>query len=141
MSARLLTVALASVLLTCVTVRALSQDAAGEPERAVPAADLEVTLEYVGGKTATFSKEIVRLELILNPAGRLDQLHLVTRTGPDADTHIWYNVDNLVSVKYRFIEITGKGKVSVRTFTAPALREGTTGPPKEIVPLDSEDYR
>ena len=137
MSIRIIIVALAALLPATVAVRALSQ----EPQvAATPKSDLIVDIEHAGGKVDTFSDEIVRLELVLSRAGRLDQLHLITQTGPDADTHIWYNMDNLVSVRYRFLEITGKGKVVVRTFAAPRV-ETPAAPPREIPALDPEDYR
>jgi len=141
MSARALTVILGSLLLTGWTVRALSQETGDDRAPEVSAADLEVTLEYVGGNVATYGEEIVRLELILDPGGRLDQVHLITHTGSEADTHIWYNMDNVVSVRYRFLEITGKGKVTVRTFTALPRAEPSAGATKKLHPLDAEDYR
>ena len=110
-------------------------------EEDAPTHDLEVHLQHVTGQVDTFDRQIVRLELILAPSGRLDQVHLVTRTGSEADTHIWYNVDNLVSVRYRFVQITGKGKVTVRALQPPELQAPTDATRPLIRPLDPEDYR
>jgi hypothetical protein len=115
--------------------------AADQAESPTPGADLKVTLEHVSGKTDTYGPEIVKLELILDGLGKLDQVHLVTKTGAEADTHIWYNVANLVSVRYQFLEITGKGKVTVRALASPVLRETPDRAPRQVVPLDPEDYR
>ena len=104
-------------------------------------ADLVVTLEHVGGKSETFKDEVVRMELILASSGRLDQVHLITKSGAEADTHIWYNMDNLVCVRYQFLAITGKGKVSVRTITPPTVKPPSDSVKKDVVPLDPEDYR
>ncbi len=104
-------------------------------------ADLVVTLEHLGGKAETFKDEVVRMELILDPAGQLRQVHLITKSGSEADTHIWYNVDNLVCVKYQFLAITGKGRVTVRTIAPPAVKTPTDASKREIAPLDPEDYR
>jgi hypothetical protein len=111
----------------------------GGPDAAT--ADLLVTLQHVSGKSDQFRGEVVSLELILDAAGRLDQVHLVTRTGPEADTHIWYNVENLVSVRYQFLAITGKGKVSVRTVAPPPVRPPATPARPSVRPLEPEDYR
>ena|GEM_PF-3878388 len=140
MSAKTWAIAAATLLLAGWAVRAVSQETA-RPDEAVSHADLQVSLEHVGGKVDTFADRIVRMELILDPAGRLDQVHLITRTGQDADTHIWYNVDNLVLVRYRFLEITGRGKVTVRTITPLPLAEPAPSSRKQITPLDAEDYR
>ncbi|MFH1417669.1 MAG: hypothetical protein ABII12_05205 [Planctomycetota bacterium] len=104
-------------------------------------ADLVVTLEHVGGKSETFKDEVVCMELILGPSGQLRQVHLITKSSTEADTHIWYNVDNLVCVKYQFLAITGKGRVSVRTITPPAVKTPTDASKQEVAPLDPEDYR
>ena len=106
-----------------------------------PSADLIVTLQHVGGKTETFKDEIDRMELVLNAAGRLDQVHLILRSGSEPDTHVWYNVGNLVSVRYQFLAITGKGKVTVRTMSSPKTRAVPDDPRKALSPLDPDDYR
>jgi hypothetical protein len=115
--------------------------AADQAQPPTPDADLTVTLEHVSGKTDTYGPEIVKLELILDGLGKLDQVHLITKTGAEADTHIWYNVANLVSVRYRFLEITGKGKVTVRALASPVLKESEDRAPRPLVPLDPQDYR
>ena len=48
--------------------------------------DLLVSIQQVGGKIEEFKDEIVCCELILDDAGRLDQVHLITRGGAEADT-------------------------------------------------------
>ena len=110
---------------------------AGQPS----VSDLVVTLEHVGGKVETFKDEIARMELILSAAGRLDQVHLITQSGHEPDTHIWYNVNNLVSVRYQFLAITGKGKVTVRALTPPTLKPATEAAKKGIPVVEPEDYR
>ena len=103
--------------------------------------DLVVTLEHVGGKVETFKDASARMELILSAAGRLDQVHLITQSGHEADTHIWYNVNNLVSVRYQFLAITGKGKVTVRALAPPTLKPATESAKKGIPAVEPEDYR
>jgi hypothetical protein len=104
-------------------------------------ADLVVTVEHVGGKVETFKDEVVRMELVLNSAGRLEQVHLITKSAAEADTHCWYNMDNLVCLRYQVLAITGKGKVSVRTIAPPAVKPPAETVKKDVVPLDPEDYR
>ena len=125
-------------------------DNAGEPgpvghwttiNQQVGVSDLQVTVTHVGGKVETFGDEIVRLELILDATGRVDQVHIIARSGTEADTHIWYNVNNLVALRYRFLEITGKSKVVVRAFAPPELARPEQSVRKKVVPLDPEDYR
>jgi len=122
---------------------ALSEERAKEktpPAQQKPISDLIVTLQHVSGKVETFKDEVARLELILDETGRLDQVHLIARTGSEADTHIWYNVNNLVSVRYQFLAITGKGKVAVRTLAAPKPKAKIDFR-KELQPLSPDDYR
>jgi hypothetical protein len=118
-----------------------SGDAAGVDEVTPPTADLEVTLTHVSGQVESFRDELVRMDLIVDPAGRLDQVHLITKTGAEADTHIWYSVGNLVSVRYRFLAITGKGKVSVRTYTPPQVKPPADSLPHAVPAIEPEDYR
>ncbi len=106
-----------------------------------PSTDLIVTLQHVGGKVEVFKDEITRMELVLNNAGRLDQVHLILRSETEPDTHVWYNVSNLVSVRYQFLAITGKGKVTVRMMTPPKAKEAADDPRKNLSPLDPDDYR
>ncbi len=106
-----------------------------------PNADLVVTLEHLGGKIDTYGAEIERMELVLSWEGRLEQVHLITRSGSEADTHVWYNAGNLVSVRYHFAEITGKGKVAVRLMASPQAKDQGERRATEIAPLDPEDYR
>ena len=106
-----------------------------------PSTDLIVTLQHVGGKTEVFKDEITRMELVLNSAGRLDQVHLILRSETEPDTHVWYNVSNLVSVRYQFLAITGKGKVTVRMMAPPKAKEAVDDPRKALAPLDPDDYR
>ena len=102
---------------------------------------MRVWLEHVGGKETVYDEQLVRMELILNGTGRLEQIHLILRSGPEADTHAWYNVDNLVSVRYQFLEITGKGKISVRTTAPPVLKDSESTPSKPIDQVLIDDYR
>jgi len=126
-----------------VPVLLVAQDAAEKPPTTAPAAvsDLLVTLEHVGGKVETFKDEVDRMELILDAAGKLSQVHLIIRSGPEADTHAWYNVNNLVAVRYQFLAITGKGKVSVRTTTPPTLKPPRDVLKKDLQAVEPEDYR
>jgi hypothetical protein len=103
--------------------------------------DLDVNVQLIDGTVISHGPEVSRLELILDAAGGLDQVHLVTRTGDEADTHIWYNVRNLVSVKYRFLAITGKGKVHVRSLQGPQLEAPEAARLQRVKPLIPEDYR
>lgn len=123
-----------------------SQDAKDTQSESRPApeevvSDLVVTLRHVGGTEEVFKDEIVRMELVLDIAGRLDQVHLVTRTGTEADTHIWYNMNNLVSVRYQFLAITGKAKVTVRALSTPKALETVDSPRDRVAPLKPDDYR
>lgn len=103
--------------------------------------DLVVTLAHTNGTVDKYQDEIARMDLILDQSGRLDQVHLITRTGPEPDTHIWYNMDNLVSVRYQFLAITGKGKVSIRTIAAPPTKASPDAQKRALEALDPEDYR
>jgi len=107
-----------------------------------PLSDLVVTVKPAGGGAVdVYKDEVVRLELILDSAGKLDQVHLVTKSGTEADTHIWYNVDNLVSVQYQFLAITGKGKVVVRGLEPPRVKESPQTRAKLLAPIDPDDYK
>jgi hypothetical protein len=137
---------IASAVLVCLAVLNGfgTADQAAAPSAAPasqPTADLVVTLQHVGGKTEVFRDEVTRMELILDSAGRLNQVHLILSSGPEPDTHVWYNVSNLVSVRYQFLAITGKGRVSVRLMTPPKAKETADDPRKALAPLDPDDYR
>jgi len=126
-----------------VPVLLVAQDAAEKHPTTAPAAvsDLLVMLEHVGGTKETFKDEVERMELIVDAAGKLSQVHLITRSGNEADTHVWYNVNNLVAVRYQFLAITGKGKVSVRTTTPPTLKPPKDVLKKDLQAIEPEDYR
>jgi hypothetical protein len=124
-----------------IALGSLQPDVLAQEQQKEAAHDLEVTVQLMDGTKLSHGKEITQLELILDANGGLDQVHLITRAGAEADTHIWYNVRNLVSVQYRFLSITGKGKVRIRTLQRPELEAPEAAKLQRVRPLLPEDFR
>lgn len=120
-----------------VAVRALQ--AQDEPANR-PASDLTVVIRHLNGDTDTYAGELTDLDLVVDPTGRLQYIHCVLVSGTERDTHVWYNFENVSSVKYRFHAITGKAKVSVKQLASPTVKE-KPGLPAKIDRLDVEDYK
>ena len=68
--------------------------------------DVEVTVRHLDGKEETFKKEVASLELIVTPDGSIRYVHLILIGGTEKDTHLWYNYNNIASLRYRFLHIT-----------------------------------
>lgn len=104
---------LCSTLMVC----ALAMAACGaEPEKASESfvQDIEVTVRYMDGKSEVFGKEVAQLDIVVDELGRINMVHMVLISDKEKDTHVWYNYANLAGFKYRFLHITGKGKVQIR---------------------------
>jgi hypothetical protein len=52
----------------------------------------------------------------------------------------WFNYENLASLKYRFLAITGKGKVKVRKLAA-FETQPTTGLKPKIGEIEVDDFK
>lgn len=87
-------------------------EAARKPARG-PAGDIAVMVVLSSGQRIEYSSEVRKLQLILDAQGHLAAIHLVLAKGPETDTHEWYNFRNLAGFSYRYLEITGRAKVSV----------------------------
>ena len=95
--------------------------APGQPAAAaakVPASDIEVTIRDAAGHAEIFSKEVAAMEIIVGPDSRILYVHLILMTENEKDTHCWYNYANLTNLRYRFLAITGKGKVAIRKLSS-----------------------
>ena len=99
-------------VICALTVAGSGGDDKNQPETFVQ--DIEVTVRHIDGKVETFGKEVAELEIIVDESGRMHMVHMVLVSGTEKDTHLWLNYANLASLKYRFLHITGKGKVRVR---------------------------
>lgn len=97
----------AGIVMVCGFIASVSaQDASSK-------ADLELTIRHLNGSTESFSKELAELQIVVGSDSMVKYIHLVLVSGNEKDTHAWYNMDNIVSFRYRFLAITGKGKVKL----------------------------
>jgi hypothetical protein len=112
---------------------------AGPAEAAIQ--DIEVTIRHSGGTVETFGKEVVLMEIIVDPTGQIHMVHMILVGGTEKDTHAWYNFDNIVSLRYRFLHITGKGKVRIRQLQGLKLAPADASLKPTITPLEVEDYK
>jgi len=110
------------------------------PPPAKMAKDLTVTVRHANGDVETYGDELTNLDLVVDEHGRLTFLHCVLISGEEKDTHVWYNMANLASVKYRFHTITGKSKVAVKRLK-PLPVTPKPGVPRKVDELDVEDYK
>ena len=119
--------------------------AAGTPAKKVEAAaeltaDIEVTVRHLDGSVETYSREVATLELVVDASSEIRYVHMVLVSGREKDTHCWYNYRNLAGLTYRFLAITGKGKVSLKqlgTFDVLA----TKGLRTKIKQVSVDDYK
>lgn len=88
--------------------------------------DIEVTVRHLDGTVEVFGREVAKLDLVLAPDGTIKYVHMTLLTDGEKDTHLWYNYANLAGLRYRFLAITGKGKVSVKQISGfePEAKEG-----------------
>jgi hypothetical protein len=103
--------------------------------------DIEVTVRHSGGNVETFGREVVMMEIIVDQAGQIHMVHMVLVGGTEKDTHVWYNFANLASLRYRFLHITGKGKVRIRQLQGLKLAPADASLKPTITPLEVEDYK
>ena len=99
--------------------------------------DIEVTVRHLNGREEVFGREVAKLDIVLAPDGSIKYVHMVLLTDGEKDTHLWYNYANLAGLRYRFLAITGKGKVSVKQISGfePEVKEGV----KQKSPVVSVD--
>jgi hypothetical protein len=91
----------------------------------------------MNGDKETFSKNLDSMDLIFDPAGKLLTVHLILLTNGEKDTHYWYQVQNLASFSYRFLNLAGKGKVRVKMLKAFDPADSALQPPP---PVQLKDY-
>ncbi|OGV68484.1 MAG: hypothetical protein A2340_00785 [Lentisphaerae bacterium RIFOXYB12_FULL_60_10] len=102
--------------------------------------DIEVIIRQANGKTDTFSKEVASMEIVMAPGGEIRYIHLILMTNGEKDTHCWYNYANLTSLQYRFLAVTGKGKVNVRQIDQfDTVNEA--GVPAKVPVIRPDDYK
>lgn len=100
--------------------------------------DIVVTVTMANGKSETFAHEIDRMEIITQPGGRLEMVHLVLVAGGERNTHVWYNFSEVAKLSYRFVTAEGKSRVKVRVIqSAPPLPPFT----ERLEPLGPGAYR
>lgn len=102
--------------------------------------DIELTIRHTDGSTEKYGSELAELEIVVGPDSVIKYLHLVIVGGKEKDTHAWYNIENVVSFKYRFLAITGKGKVKLKQLDkfATKPKDGIS----EQIPLqDVDDFK
>lgn len=130
-------------LLLAVAILALTLAVNGEEVKQSEAfvQDIEVTVRHIDGKAEVFGKEVAQLEIIVDETGRMHMVHMVLVSGSEKDTHLWYNYANLASLKYRFLHITGKGKVHVRQLQAFKVNTGDRTLKPGIVGIEIDDYK
>ena len=106
-----------------------------QPQRPV---DLIVTIVLATGKDETFSHDIDRLEIITDPGGAVEMIHLILAYGGERNTHVWYNYDQVAKLSYRFVTPEGKAKLYVRPLQpSPTTRELTD----RLEPLSPREFR
>ncbi|HEX9577376.1 MAG TPA: hypothetical protein VF993_06465 [Myxococcales bacterium] len=108
-------------------------------ESASDEASIQVVIRHMNGEKETFRTELDSMDLIFDPTGNLDTIHLILLTNGEKDTHRWYQFKNLAAFSYRFLNLSGKGKVRLQMLQPVHLKEGSKG--EELPPIGSKDYR
>jgi hypothetical protein len=129
---------LAGCLAGAATLRAQQASTAATAPKLL--SDIEVTVRHLDGKEETFKKEVASLELIVTPDGSIRYVHLILIGGTEKDTHLWYNYNNIASLRYRFLHITGKGKVAIKQIT-PFESRPAPGIAEKIPQVEVDDYK
>jgi hypothetical protein len=112
---------------------------ASASSHAEEATSIVVTIRHINGDREKFDKNVDSMDLIFDPSGRLDAVHLVLLTNGEKDTHRWYLMQNLASLDYRFLSVAGKGKVRIRPLQ-PIKADGK-GLSPEYPAINERDYR
>lgn len=124
---------------------ALAMVAAGEDvEKSVapaPVQDIEVTVRHASGAVEVFGKEVASMDIIVDNTGRIQMVHLVLVGGAEKDTHVWYNYANLTALKYRFLHITGKGKVQIKQIQNHKLAPSDSALKPSVKTIEVDDYK
>lgn len=102
--------------------------------------DIELTIRHTDGSTEKYGSELAELEIVVGPDSVIKYLHLVIVGGKEKDTHAWYNIENVVSFKYRFLAITGKGKVKLKQLDKFATKP-KDGIAEQIPLQDVDDFK
>lgn len=107
---------------------------------AISSADIEVVIRHVDGSEERFGENVAQLDLVVGPGAQIQYVHMILLTGQEKDTHAWYNYRNLAGLTYRFLAITGKGKVKVKQLGSFDVK-ARTGLQTKIPLLSIDDYR
>ena len=113
-----------------------------DPPPPVEESNIVVTIRHMNGEKETFSKEVDSMDLVFEPTGRLNAVHLILMTHGEKDTHRWYLLQNLAAFSYRFLSVAGKGKVRLRV-TQPVQQaddKSAEGIPK-VPAIIEKDFR
>ncbi len=112
-------------------------------EEAAPksSADIEVAIKLVDGATEMFREDLAAMEIILGADGGIRYLHLELFSGDSRDTHRWYNFNNVINFSYRYLKITGKGRVVIRQTAPFELQQEKFAVPEKVAPIRLNDYQ
>jgi hypothetical protein len=114
------------------------------PASAAPVVDertsVVVTVRYLNGEKEVFSNDLDSMDLIFEPSGKLAMIHLVLFTGTERDTHRYFLVQNLASFNYRFLNVSGKGKVRLKVMQPFDKSKAETATP-DLPAVVPNDYR
>ena len=99
--------------------------------------DIKVKIVTPAG-TDVYTRNLVSLDILVDPSGLVRMLHVIHISGTEKDTHTWYNFANIHLLSYQYYAITGKGKVRIKQIAGPA----PSAEDKDAVPpLRYEEYR
>ncbi|OVE75583.1 hypothetical protein BVX97_04135 [bacterium E08(2017)] len=99
--------------------------------------DIEVTIRHTDGTKDTFKENMKEMQIIVGADSMIKYLHLTIIGDDEKGVHAWYNVDNIASFRYKFLAITGRGKVKL-VHQSKFKTENTEGYQKAL-PLQSAD--
>lgn len=102
--------------------------------------DIEITVRHVNGTVEIFGKEVASMDVIVAPDGHVVQVHLILVSGTEKDTHLWLNYANLASLRYRFLQITGKGKVHIKQLRSYDVQQNP-GEKSKVSTVEPDDFK
>lgn len=129
-----------AVLAACTLAVAGAGDEAAKPATEA-LQDIEVTVRHTDGSIEKFGKEVASLDIVVDEYGRIQMVHMIVVGGTEKDTHVWYNFANVAGLKYRFLQITGKGKVRVKQVKGFTLTPGDKTLKPSINGIEVDDYK
>lgn len=127
------------IILLCGLLSSLDLEAGAQPNKARTrtVGDIEVILFFANGNKLIYTSEVRRLQIVLDGTGKISMVHLVLAKGAETDTHEWFNFKNLAGFSYKYLSITGRGKVAVvRSKEVP----GQSAVPDKVPVLRPENY-